>query len=196
MPIKDASLLFILDDLIEDMNTGSYYLGTDGDFWGIDIVIKLISAQKKRLNAQSLIMVGSSKGGTAAIMFGLKMGADLVIAGAPQYYIGSYLNCDAHRHLLPHLLGRNYTSADIESVDRILPRLVENCVKCCHTHFALHYSTREHTYEEHIRDLVNDLKKFNYNVTEDIEDYSEHGDVRKFFPAFLMNTLQGSLSSK
>lgn len=196
MPIKNASLLFILDDLIDDTNTGSYYLGTDGDFWGIDMVDKLISEHRKYLNSHSLIMVGTSKGGTAAIMFGLKMNADLVIAGAPQYYIGSYLNCDAHRHLLSHLLGKNYTNRDIASVDQILPNLVENCAKCCNAQFVLHYSTKEHTYEEHIRYLVGDLKKHNYSVSEDIWAYSEHGDVRKFFPSFLVNTLRVFLSSK
>lgn len=196
MPVKEASLLFILDDLIDDENTGSYYLGTEGDFWGIDMVLKLISTQRKMLKSHSLIMLGSSKGGTAAVMFGLIMNAELVIAGAPQYYIGSYLDCDAHRHLLAHLLGKNYTSTDIERVDQILPSLVEDGAQNCHTKFALHYSTEEHTYEEHIRDLVKDLKKYGYDLIEDIEDYSEHGDVRKFFPTFLMTTLRRSLSLK
>ncbi len=196
MPIKKAALLFILDDLIDDVNTGSYYLGTNGDFWGIDAVIRLISDQQKKLGADSLIMVGSSKGATAAIMFGLKMNANLVIAGAPQYYIGSYLDCNAHRHLLPHLLGATFTQSDIDKLDQILPRLVSDCANMHHTQFALHYSTKEHTYEEHICALVRDLKNYGYDLTEDIEDYCEHGDVRKFFPRFLTTTLRRSLSSK
>jgi len=193
MPIKNASFLFILDDLIEDFNPGSFYLGSDGDFWGINAVTGLIESQRVKIHADKLFMVGSSKGATAAIMFGIKMNADLVIAGAPQYYIGSYLNCDAHRHLLPKLLGNDPSIEDLELLDNIIPDILADN-QGNGTRIALHYSEKEHTYIEHIAMLLSDLKRHGYKVEEDVRDYQSHDDVKYFFPQYLLNRLRQELA--
>lgn len=53
----------------------------------------------------------------------------------------------------------------------------------------LHYSDQEHTYFEHIRDLLDDLKKYQYTVEEDRKSYPQHDDVAVHFPPYLLRIL-------
>lgn len=62
--------------------------------------------------------VGSSKGGTAALMFAAELGAATVIAGAPQIKIGSFLS-SPHPNILKFMTGGT-SQEDIAWADGIL----------------------------------------------------------------------------
>ena len=55
----------------------------------------------------------------------------------------------------------------------------------------LHYSKNEHTYNDHIQDLIKYLKKYNYKLEENIEKYNNHGEVSYYFPKYLLTILEG-----
>lgn len=48
---------------------------------------------------------GSSKGGTAAIYYGVKNNATAVFSGACQYNLGTYLSIDKHRDIFQSMMG-------------------------------------------------------------------------------------------
>ena len=54
----------------------------------------------------------------------------------------------------------------------------------------LHYSTEEHTYEEHIKWLIDDFDKKGIDYEEDVCTYTNHSDVSLHFPNYLVSTLK------
>ena len=59
----------------------------------------------------------------------------------------------------------------------------------------IHYSPKEHTYKDHIKDMISDLKKNGYKVIEDNGyNYEQHSEVAKHFPAYLVKTIKRELS--
>lgn len=57
----------------------------------------------------------------------------------------------------------------------------------------LHYSDSEHTYNEHVKYLLEDLKLFNYKIKTECKHYTDHWDVSNFFPDFLLISLRECL---
>ena len=57
-------------------------------------VVSLISniMHENNILFKNVISVGSSKGGTAALYYGMKYNYGNIIVGAPQYKIGTYLS--------------------------------------------------------------------------------------------------------
>ena len=82
--------LFIKDGI---ENVPVYYYGINGKQTYLDDVINLIEEKLKSLNLskKNLIISGSSKGGTGALLTGFEMDAGHIIAGANQLYVGTYL---------------------------------------------------------------------------------------------------------
>ena len=54
----------------------------------------------------------------------------------------------------------------------------------------IHYSDSEHTYFEHISYLLNDLNNANISVFEDVQHYQQHGDLYKYYPKYLVDTVK------
>ena len=86
----EANLLFISDSYGP---RGCYYLGKEMSFDFEVLVTNLIEKVRADLNVlkKDVICTGSSKGGSAALYFGLKNGYGSVLAGAPQTRIASYI---------------------------------------------------------------------------------------------------------
>lgn len=186
-----ANQLFILDNFGYEKE-GSYYLGENGNFFIPDKVCRLITHIRKKYGINETITAGSSKGGSAALMYGILCKSEKVVIGAPQYYLGSYLNTDAHKCLLKAIMG----NTSVESVEKL------NCVLrdkisgeyAGRPDVYIHYSPQEHTYSEHIKDMITDLKANGFTVYEDNEySYKEHNEVAKYFPVYLIKILSEDL---
>ena len=55
----------------------------------------------------------------------------------------------------------------------------------------IHYSPLEHTYPEHIDDMIADLKQNGYETEEDANyTYTDHAEVAKHFPTYLCSVLE------
>lgn len=125
---------------------------------------------------KEIITLGSSKGGTAAIYYGLKNKVDTVIAGACQYKVGDYLS----RHQYPtkpwqweKVVGGKPNQEWIDILDHKLEKLIETCSNS-KTKIKLIYSTEEHTYPEHIVYLINDLDRCNIQHEDTVESFADH----------------------
>lgn len=187
-----SNQLFILDDFGED-GRGGYYIGYEMNFREEAATKALIQKMMKQTNANRIILCGSSKGGWAALNFGLQFNNSCIIAGGPQYYLATYLIDDGNENTLKHIMG-DKTPEKITFLDQYLKNRIINSSRYMKPEIYLHYSNREHTYEEHIRDMINDLTTYNYQLYHDICDYKNHSDISLYFPDFLSRTVQRLLS--
>ncbi|MDU3521530.1 accessory Sec system protein Asp2 [Clostridium saudiense] len=178
--------LFILDDFGFDKR-GAYYLGENGNF-GIEKDVELlIDKTICNLNTNKNIFIGSSKGGYAALYFGIKQNESIIITGAPQYNLGNYLNLPGHKDILKYIMGK----IDLDSIDYLnnlmkksINKYLENSNK-----IYIHYSIKEETYESDIKDLISLLDNKEIEVHKDIKEYKYHSELTRFFPQYIKNIL-------
>lgn len=190
--------LYILDDFGLD-GRGSYYLGQDGGEEIYRTTRCLIDRIKVDARAEQVIYCGSSKGGWAAMMFGLADSCGTVIAGSPQYFLGNYAISEYEKEggnklLLPFLSSGLKDSKRIDWLNGILREEIdkrgsENAVYLC-------YSTKEHTYGEHIRYLLGDLKAAGREIFVREEEFSNHNDIALYFPEYLYSTINELVAGK
>ena len=179
--------LFIKDDF-GDEHTGNYLVEEKTE----RVVIGLIDHQIQKRNINRLFFIGSSKGAYSAINFSFHFPHVTVVAGGPQYYLADYLKkCNALSSL-HDILGDNYSE---ESFERLNCRLKEKILKqkIVPNAIYLHYSNKEHTYEEHIKDMLETLNKRGIRVYEDVCDYPYHSGLADYFPPFLKRTIKAIL---
>ncbi|EUJ25238.1 hypothetical protein [Listeria cornellensis] len=188
----DAHKLFILDNF-GFQQRGAYYLAENGDFKIRAAVESIIIDIQKKLEPRNTIFVGTSKGGFASLYFGIKMNVDYIISGAPQYKLGNYLSDIPEKApVLSGIMG-NTEKSSIDQLNALLPAQIKESSGVLPKVYV-HYSDQEHTYEEHIKDLVQDLSVAEYSLVLDICDYKIHQEVSKFFPPFLVQSLNEIIS--
>ncbi len=181
--------LYIKDDFAEN-HRGSYYLGCKGQDNVESAVIALIQTYIKLTNAKKLIFIGSSKGAYAGINFGIQFPDSIMIVGAPQYYLGNYLNSETHLPSLKDIVGDEITEAKIEKLNNRLKEKILSDPDAHTQKIFLHYSDREHTYKEHIEDLIEDLKQAEFSLDFDKKEYSMHEDLKLYYPDYLKRSLR------
>ncbi|MFI3227136.1 MAG: hypothetical protein R3Y09_06940 [Clostridia bacterium] len=189
----NANKLFILDDFGYD-NRGAYYLGYNCGDEVYNASIGLIKTIKEKHNIQKIIFFGTSKGGFALLNFMFSFPDSDCIIGAPQYKLGNYLLAPALKETQQYIMKDN-TKANVDYLNNILKDKIEKCKDKSHKVY-LHYSNREHTYEEHIKYLIEDLNSNGFEVLEDCNSYENHWDVSYYYPSFLLENLSKYYSSK
>ena len=179
--------LFIKDDFAPN-GRGSYYVGEKGKYNVERLVHVMVQDFVDRLKPECVIFMGSSKGGYGAINCGIEFENATIIAGAPQYRLGTYLDKPANRPNLIDIIGE-YTPENIAALDVRLERKIKSNTLAPTQKLFLHYSNVEHTYEKHICAMRQDLIDSGIQYSEDVESYAEHGDVGKYFPNYLVKTV-------
>lgn len=182
--------LFIKDDFGPG-HLGDYYLGCNGTYSVERAVRELIDQTTASFAVPCrLVFCGSSKGGYAALNFGLQYPGSAMILAAPQYYLANYLDPPKFHATLEEILGGTATPEAKQALNLRLkqriaadPYAAEQCV-------WLHYSDQEHTYPEHVRDLLADLAAAGITVHTDVKHYLTHGEVKDFFPDYLRSVLK------
>lgn len=182
-----SNQLFILDDFSDDKR-GSYYLGREFKFSEEKATKALIDSIIKITDPKKIICCGSSKGGYAALNFGLQIDYSYVIAGGPQYFLNTYLKASNYMNRLEYILGE-ITSEKEDYLNCYLEERIRNGGKSHTQKIYLHYSDKEHTYFEHIQFLLDELKNNGFSVECDIASYENHSDISYYFPDFLIETL-------
>lgn len=184
--VNSYDKLFILDDF---GYRGSYYWFESGTDLPLKLTKELLGNIIGARKYSSVSTMGTSKGGTCAIFFGLEFNVDHIYSGACQYYVGNYLNTEEHEPILRGMLGDNYTNDDVEKLNRMLPSQLSSH-KGSKTLIHLLYSENEHTYPEHIVHLISDLCTNSIQHTKRIEKFEDHNDVGKFFQRYILSELQ------
>lgn len=179
--------LFILDQYGFD-GRGAYYLGKSSDFYIESAVDELILKISVRYDIKKKVMVGSSKGGYAALLFALRYNNSDAIIGAPQYYLSDYLLNGDNQITYDYIMGER-----TEEKKYYLNNYLKNRIKEAQGVFKgkiyINYSSNEHTYKEHISDLIDDIKQSGIRIEEKIDFYTNHSEIGSFFPEFLANSI-------
>ncbi|MFC7302835.1 hypothetical protein ACFQVC_01215 [Streptomyces monticola] len=103
----------------------SYYLCKDMDFGLEDSVARLISTVLGALSLgpENCTAFGSSKGGSAALYFGLRYGLGNIVASVPQFRIGTYVR-DDRQETARFMMGESPTVERVRVLDEAIPGLV------------------------------------------------------------------------
>lgn len=180
--------LYILDDF-GDERLGCFYHGTNGHHQAETAIKALLNKIQNDNNIPQLIFCGSSKGGYAALNFGLDYPTSVIIAGAPQYYLGYYLTHRKSPELLNIIAGKEYSQTYIENINKKICSKISSNAADYRGKIYLHFSNNEHTYDEHIQYLLLDLDRYNYTYEVECMSYPHHDDVAIFFPVYLKKIL-------
>lgn len=177
--------LFILDDF---GYRGSYYWYEHGKPYPLELVSSLIRETIRLGGVKSVITLGSSKGGTCAIYYGLLFRASHIYAGANQYYVGKYLNKDKHNRIFKEMMGSDASKKEQELLDNMLPNMIcQN--KSSESIIHLLYSKKEHTYIEHIKPLIKKLNINDIKHYDKVESFENHSDVGKYFSPWIKSEI-------
>jgi hypothetical protein len=179
--------LYILDDF---GYKGSYYWFEYGDDYPMRLVDGLLSYMLSRKKYKKVFMLGSSKGGTSAIYYGLQFNATAVYSGANQYYIGKYLYVPERKDVFNAMVG-----ADADEtiwINRLDCMMKSQLSKYRNSQCVVNllYSKDEHTYEDDIMGMIEDFKLFGIKYTEKIESFSDHGKVGNYFIPWINSQFQ------
>lgn len=183
----EINRLYILDDFSFD-KAGAYYLGKDNDFFIEDAVQRLIHKISSENNfvKEKVITCGSSKGGTAALYFGLKYGYGEILAGAPQTKIADYLIASDRKETLKYIIGE-ITEDRKATLDKLMFDVVKETKY--NPIIKIHVGKGDHHYKNYIIPFSECLDVYGLKYELDIADYSNHGDLGKHFPPFALRNL-------
>ena len=181
----DINQLYILDSWGYQ---GSYYWMDNGDTYPEKMVNELIDTVIKSNAIKRIITCGSSKGGSAAIYFGLNNNANYIFSGACQFLVGTYLGREEHIRILEGMIG----SLDKEKMIAILDKKIAEIISQHKDSNAINllYSTEELTYERQIIPLKACLDEYGMTYNEKIEKFKDHSEVGNVFPIYVCNELK------
>ncbi|ATW51241.1 hypothetical protein [Streptomyces peucetius] len=119
-----ANILWIRDRF-DGMN--AYYLCRNMDFGLADSVQMLIAnfTRALRLTPDQVTLWGGSKGGSAALYFGLSYGYRNIVAIVPQFLIGDALE-KRHPKVAAYMLGEGAPAHNARILDALIPDLVRS----------------------------------------------------------------------
>ena len=185
----NSSRLYIKDDFGENKK-GSYYLGEKGKHNVEKTVCDLIENKINELGGivKNIIFVGSSKGGYAALNFASMYDNSVAIVGAPQYLLGTHLIHEKLYLIMDDILATRDETKVLE-LDNHIKERYSNLPKDVKQKIYLQYSDQEFTYELHIRELIDDIKKTNIELHLEKQHYKNHADVHQYFPSYLRKVL-------
>ena len=139
---------------------------------------------------KDVISVGTSKGGSAALYYGMKYNYGNVIIGAPQYKIGTYLSDLSIKTYGKDIFG------EINIANRIkydnLIRLVSNNK----TKVSILTSEGDNQYKRVLKEYSNVAEELGLSVKFDMCTIKEHNEIAKVFPEYLLNKLEQILRIK
>ncbi|QTN00772.1 Two component regulator three Y domain-containing protein [Sediminibacillus dalangtanensis] len=176
----DCNKLFILDDF---GSRASYYLCQNRDFLIERSVYKLIQWIIKENNIENVMACGSSKGGYAALYYGIKYGFDHIIVASPQYYLGDYLLDQTNSIDVVDFLSGSSNEEDKKFLNNIMYVMISETNN--RPNIFIHLGKGETHYQNHVQPLLTQFEKFHFNYELDLGNYSDHKDVALFYPEIL-----------
>ncbi|WP_267716937.1 hypothetical protein [Streptomyces sp. CoH17] len=186
-PVR-ANILWIRDRF---RGMRSYYLCEGMDFSLEQSVIGVIS---KVMNALELTpdrvtLWGGSKGGSAALYFGLRYGFGNIVSIVPQFLIGTYVKT-VHPKVARFMLGEGVPEENVRTVDALLPDLVRSGVGR-QANIYLLSSPQDEQYKEQVEPflgLFQGYDNFNFIYSES-PHITRHSDVTRRNVPFLMGLI-------
>ena len=173
-------LLFIADDWAGGV---SYYWYESKSDHPERFTQNLIDSVLAKGKYTSVVTVGSSKGGTAALYYGFKINANHILAGSCQYFVGDYLSrhqWEEHPEQWRAVVGEEPNQEWIDILDQKLPQMIK-AHQGSKTRVFLLYSPDEHTYPEHVKPLIEQLDACGIAHEDQVEHFPEHSMIGGYF---------------
>lgn len=154
-----GNVCYIIDDFGDQ---GSYYLANNRHFAEFRSVQQTMAYVSNELGVplDMTYALGSSKGGAGAIMHGVVAGIKHVIAGGPQYRIGSF-TMGPHPNILKYISGGT-TKEDISWADNVMRKVLE--VGNRDTKISVIVGRADGHYKKHALPLGKDAAELGYNI--------------------------------
>lgn len=184
----DMHKLFLLDD-IGGVDKGNYLIKKGVEENVKEIIGRLII----KYNPSKILFFGSSKGGYSALYYSFDFENVDVCIAAPQYFLADYLIKENKIENLKIMLDGNLSEKEKCKLNYKLRDKILNSSNLPNKVF-IHYSKNEHTFSEHIVDMLADLRSRGIEIEEDIEEYVDHKDLVYYFPKYLKLTLNHMLN--
>ncbi|MFJ3633731.1 hypothetical protein [Streptomyces sp. NPDC090112] len=173
---KVRSNILWIRDLFDGANT--YYLCKGMDFSLEQSVAGLIHRVMGALSLSpdEVTMFGSSKGGSAALFFGLKYGFRNIVASVPQFLIGTYVT-DGIPGAAKVMMGE-VTEHNVRALDSVLPDLVRSGANPAANIYVI-TSPQDEQYQRQVEPFIGLFQgRENFNlVYNDSPLITDHGKV-------------------
>ena len=184
----NANRLYIKDDFTPQ--TGSFYLGRNGTYNIEAGVHRLIRKFADQCKAEKLIFVGSSKGGAAAVSFGISYPNAVMIVAAPMYHLGTYMyETKKFNPALEDAVGAPVTPEKISELNDRVPAKVRSDPYGKTQRAYIHCSVNDKTFQKHVIDMMADMERAGVTVVLDKADYEGHETLKYYFPDFLKKSI-------
>lgn len=154
-----AATLFVLDDFGDQ---GAYYLANnrgDAEFRSVQALLKRV-LDELGIGLEAVTAIGSSKGGSAALLHGISLGVAQVIAGAPQTRLGTFL-ARPHPNILEYIAGGT-SEEDITWADSALERVLAAGDRS--TSIQMVVGRKDHHYSGHVLPFADSARDHGYSV--------------------------------
>lgn len=167
----------------------SYYLCVDMDFKVEVAITEFMSnyINQKKLTPQDITVTGYSKGGSAALYYGLKLDINNIVATVPQIYIGDYID-ENWKHVAEHMLGKDYSRFKIRYLNNLLPQMLIKDTKFERNIYLL-TSEIDEQYPLHISPNLSHFQKYtNFNLLKTHSLFvRQHSHVTSHHTALLLS---------
>lgn len=175
--------LFIRDDF-GFQKVGSYYLGDNCTVYKHSGVEKLIQ-QIGNFSDRETVFIGSSKGGTSALFYGILMGANKIVIGSPQYRVGRYLQKNEyHKEILNSIIDEPH-GFNVDWLNSMIDYAMD---KNQYTgKVIIVYSSKEDGYLEDILPLIRSIKAHGIEIECYDELFQDHSQIGMFFSKYLLD---------
>lgn len=159
LDIVPSHILWIKDEFAGNC---CYYICHHMDFYVEHIIMDFIDffCKKYFFDRESVTILGASKGGSAALYFGLKYNFKSIISSAPQIKIGSFIQ-KIHHDIYCHMINQD---KDKEVLDKLIMNAIINGDKKKNI-YLFSSPVDEHETCDSIHDFLNKYKNFNHIVT-------------------------------
>lgn len=170
-------------------NNYAYYLCYNMDFSIEDAVTEFIHNKIAELDMEphQITVTGFSKGGSAALYYGLKQGFRNIVVSVPQIKIGSYL-MNNWSEVAKAVMGNNYTPIDVQFLDKQIIRLLKQEQKFDRNIYLL-TSEADIQYKTEIEPYLADFNQYsNFNLLKTYSNFvREHNQVTSHHTALLLS---------
>jgi hypothetical protein len=152
----DSHILWIKDDFA---GLPAYYLCNQMSFAVEHGVSQLISGVMEFLKCSYVSIMGASKGGSAALYYGVKHNLNHIISICPQFLIGSYVAAGTHwEHVGRQMMGE-ITEDNVGMLNHKLPHLLATAPRAAQ-HIYLFTSIADYQYESEILPHLSCFERF------------------------------------
>ena len=181
----DCNKLYILDDFGA---RATYYLCENKEYTIERSVARLINQVVKENGIKNIMACGSSKGGYAALYYGIKYGFQHIVVASPQYYLGDYLLEQTNSQSVVKFMAGNTTQSDHKYLNCILENIIRKSEN--KPNIFIHLGKGEYHYPMHVKPLLEELKSNGIQYELDLADYNNHNQVIYYYPETLKNKVR------